>query len=67
MTSCVSAYVVPSATWLPLAVAGVPAEGPEVHPPVVRTGMLVLDFPGSGLIETVIAFNTRNGSLHNER
>jgi 1-phosphatidylinositol phosphodiesterase len=33
-------------------------EGPEIHTPVVRTGMLMLDFPGSGLISTVISFNT---------
>jgi hypothetical protein len=33
-------------------------EGPEVHTPVVRTGMLMLDFPGSGLISRIISFNT---------
>ncbi|GAA2705914.1 phosphatidylinositol-specific phospholipase C [Actinoplanes palleronii] len=33
-------------------------EGPEVHTPVVRTGMLMLDFPGNGLIAKVIALNT---------
>ena len=32
-------------------------EGPEVHTPVVRTGMLLLDFPGSGLISKVISLN----------
>ncbi|MEV6302168.1 phosphatidylinositol-specific phospholipase C [Actinoplanes sp. NPDC051861] len=32
-------------------------EGPEVHTPVVRTGMLMLDFPGSGLISKVISLN----------
>ncbi|GAA0493101.1 1-phosphatidylinositol phosphodiesterase [Paractinoplanes deccanensis] len=33
-------------------------EGPEVHTPVVRTGVLMLDFPGGGLINRVIAVNT---------
>jgi hypothetical protein len=32
-------------------------EGPEVHAPVVRTGMVMLDFPGSGLISKVISLN----------
>jgi hypothetical protein len=32
-------------------------EGPEVHTPVVRTGMLMLDFPGGGLINRIIAVN----------
>jgi 1-phosphatidylinositol phosphodiesterase len=32
-------------------------EGPEVHTPVVRTGMLMFDFPGSGLISKVISLN----------
>ncbi|GGN49426.1 1-phosphatidylinositol phosphodiesterase [Actinoplanes campanulatus] len=33
-------------------------EGPEVHTPIVRTGMLMLDFPGSGLISKIISLNT---------
>ncbi|GGL08233.1 phosphatidylinositol-specific phospholipase C [Mangrovihabitans endophyticus] len=32
-------------------------EGPEVHTPVVRTGMLMLDFPGGGLIDKIISYN----------
>jgi 1-phosphatidylinositol phosphodiesterase len=32
-------------------------EGPEVHTPVVRTGVLMLDFPGGGLINKVISLN----------
>jgi hypothetical protein len=32
-------------------------EGPEVHPPVRRTGLLMLDFPGGGLIYRIIAVN----------
>jgi hypothetical protein len=28
-----------------------------VHTPVVRTGMLMLDFPGGGLINRIIAVN----------
>ncbi len=32
-------------------------EGPEVHTPVVRTGALMLDFPGGGLINKIIAYN----------
>ena len=32
-------------------------QGPEVHTPVVRTGMLMLDFPGGGLINRIIAVN----------
>ncbi|MBL7259778.1 phosphatidylinositol-specific phospholipase C [Paractinoplanes lichenicola] len=32
-------------------------EGPEVHTPVSRTGMLLLDFPGGGLIDKVIGYN----------
>lgn len=32
-------------------------QGPEVHTPIVRTGMVMLDFPGSGLISKVISFN----------
>jgi 1-phosphatidylinositol phosphodiesterase len=32
-------------------------EGPDVHTPVVRTGMLMLDFPGSGLISKIISYN----------
>lgn len=32
-------------------------EGPEVHPPVRRTGLLMLDFPGGGLIDRIIAVN----------
>ncbi|MDI6104191.1 phosphatidylinositol-specific phospholipase C [Actinoplanes sp. NEAU-A12] len=34
-------------------------EGPEVHTPVTRTGMLMLDFPGGGLIGKVISLNAR--------
>jgi len=30
-------------------------EGPEVHTPVTRTGVLMLDFPGGGLIDRIIA------------
>ncbi|MEU8242454.1 phosphatidylinositol-specific phospholipase C [Actinoplanes missouriensis] len=32
-------------------------EGPEVHAPVTRTGVLMLDFPGGGLISEIIAVN----------
>ncbi|ROO61366.1 1-phosphatidylinositol phosphodiesterase [Micromonospora sp. Llam0] len=32
-------------------------EGPQVHPPVRRTGMMMLDFPGGGLIDRIIAVN----------
>jgi hypothetical protein len=32
-------------------------EGPEVHTPVVRTGMVMLDFPGGGLINKIISYN----------
>jgi 1-phosphatidylinositol phosphodiesterase len=32
-------------------------EGPEVHTPVVRTGVLMLDFPGGGLINKVVSLN----------
>ncbi len=32
-------------------------EGPEVHTPVTRTGVLMLDFPGGGLINKIISFN----------
>ncbi|TDC39859.1 phosphatidylinositol-specific phospholipase C [Micromonospora sp. KC213] len=32
-------------------------EGSEVHPPVRRTGMLMMDFPGGGLIDRIIAVN----------
>ncbi|MDR7278350.1 phosphatidylinositol-specific phospholipase C [Catenuloplanes atrovinosus] len=32
-------------------------EGPEVHPPVVRAGMVLMDFPGGGLISRIIALN----------
>jgi hypothetical protein len=32
-------------------------QGPEVHTPVVRTGVLMLDFPGGGLINRIIAVN----------
>ena len=32
-------------------------EGPEVHTPVRRTGVLMLDFPGGGLIDRTIAVN----------
>ncbi|MEU4237091.1 phosphatidylinositol-specific phospholipase C [Actinoplanes sp. NPDC026619] len=32
-------------------------QGPEVHTPVVRTGVLMLDFPGGGLINKVLSFN----------
>ncbi|MEV4708506.1 phosphatidylinositol-specific phospholipase C [Actinoplanes sp. NPDC049316] len=32
-------------------------EGSEVHTPVTRTGALMLDFPGSGLISKVISVN----------
>jgi hypothetical protein len=32
-------------------------EGPEVHTPVVRTGMMMLDFPGGGLIDKIISYN----------
>jgi len=32
-------------------------EGPEVHTPVVRTGALMLDFPGGGLINKIISYN----------
>jgi hypothetical protein len=32
-------------------------EGPDVHTPVVRTGMVMLDFPGGGLINKIISYN----------
>jgi 1-phosphatidylinositol phosphodiesterase len=32
-------------------------EGPEVHTPVVRTGALMLDFPGGSLINRIISYN----------
>ena len=32
-------------------------QGPEVHTPVVRTGVLMLDFPGGGLIDKIITFD----------
>jgi len=32
-------------------------EGPEVHTPVVRTGMMMLDFPGGGLIDKIISYS----------
>ena len=32
-------------------------EGPEIHTPVVRTGAMMLDFPGGALINKIISFN----------
>jgi hypothetical protein len=32
-------------------------EGADVHTPVVRTGMMMLDFPGGGLIDKIISFD----------
>jgi hypothetical protein len=32
-------------------------EGPEVHTPVVRTGAVLMDFPGGGLINKIISYN----------
>ncbi|WP_436537326.1 phosphatidylinositol-specific phospholipase C [Actinoplanes sp. HUAS TT8] len=32
-------------------------EGPEVHTPVVRTGAVMLDFPGGGLIDKILTYN----------
>ncbi|MBO3743240.1 phosphatidylinositol-specific phospholipase C [Actinoplanes flavus] len=32
-------------------------EGPEVHTPVTRTGVLMLDFPGGALINKIISIN----------
>ncbi|GIE84438.1 phosphatidylinositol-specific phospholipase C [Actinoplanes regularis] len=32
-------------------------QGPEVHTPVVRTGALMLDFPGGGLIDKILSYN----------
>ena len=32
-------------------------QGPDVHTPVVRTGVLMLDFPGGGLINKIISYN----------
>ncbi|WP_239166117.1 phosphatidylinositol-specific phospholipase C [Actinoplanes italicus] len=32
-------------------------EGPEVHAPVVRTGIVMLDFPGSALISEILSRN----------
>ncbi|MFF5287844.1 phosphatidylinositol-specific phospholipase C [Paractinoplanes globisporus] len=32
-------------------------EGPDVHTPVTRTGALMLDFPGGGLINKILSFN----------
>ncbi|TDC84133.1 phosphatidylinositol-specific phospholipase C domain-containing protein [Micromonospora sp. KC606] len=37
------------------------SEGSEVHPPVRRTGMLMMDFPGGGLIDRIIAVNAGVG------
>jgi hypothetical protein len=32
-------------------------QGPDVHLPVHRTGMVMLDYPGGGLINKIISFN----------
>jgi len=32
-------------------------EGPDVHTPVHRTGVLMLDFPGGGLIDKIVSLN----------
>jgi hypothetical protein len=32
-------------------------QGADVHTPVVRTGMMMLDFPGGGLINKIILYN----------
>ncbi|MCU7727300.1 phosphatidylinositol-specific phospholipase C [Actinoplanes sp. KI2] len=32
-------------------------QGPDVHTPVTRTGVLMLDFPGGGLINKIISFD----------
>jgi hypothetical protein len=32
-------------------------EGPEVHTPIARTGAMLLDFPGGGLINKIISYN----------
>jgi 1-phosphatidylinositol phosphodiesterase len=32
-------------------------QGADVHTPVVRTGVLMLDFPGGGLIDKILTFN----------
>ncbi|MFI5891598.1 phosphatidylinositol-specific phospholipase C [Actinoplanes sp. NPDC051513] len=32
-------------------------EGPEAHTPVVRTGVIMLDFPGGGLIDKILSLN----------
>jgi 1-phosphatidylinositol phosphodiesterase len=32
-------------------------EGPDVHTPVLRTGALMLDFPGGGLIDKIVSLN----------
>ncbi|MBU2669050.1 phosphatidylinositol-specific phospholipase C [Actinoplanes bogorensis] len=32
-------------------------EGPEVHTPVSRTGVIMLDFPGGALINKIISYN----------
>ena len=32
-------------------------QGADVHPPVTRTGVLMLDFPGGGLINKIISFD----------
>jgi 1-phosphatidylinositol phosphodiesterase len=34
-------------------------EGPEVHQPVHRTGMILMDYPGGALINKIISFNPR--------
>jgi len=34
-------------------------EGPQVHPQVRRTGMVLMDFPGGGLINKIISYNPR--------
>ena len=32
-------------------------QGADVHTPVVRTGVLMLDFPGGGLINKILSFD----------
>ncbi|MFJ1755519.1 hypothetical protein [Kitasatospora sp. NPDC088134] len=32
-------------------------EGPDVHAPVVRTGVVMMDFPGGALIDKIVSYN----------
>ncbi|TFK99015.1 PLC-like phosphodiesterase [Pterulicium gracile] len=47
----------PSTTGVNPFLLGYMREGPEVHAPVVRTGVMMLDFPGADLITQIINTN----------